>query len=139
MKWNKYLSYLLFAISIVFALIFFFGDPKKMTMPFLGWAGVLLAIAVVLVIILPLKGVFQNKAALKRLSFLLLGTIVVCVVCYLLATPAPPSQSVLDRGVTASGSTMRLTETGLYITYFLVIVSILSLVGFSIYNSIKNR
>lgn len=140
MKWTKILSYLLFAISIVFAAIFFFSDPEVMTMPFLAWAGVLLAIAVALVIILPLLGVFQNKAALKKLAFLLVGAIVICVACYFLASPELPSQTVLDRvGGNITGATMRWTETGLYVTYLLFVVAIGSLVGFSIYNSIKNR
>ena len=139
MKWIKYLIYLLFAISIVFTVVFFVSDKDVMTLPFLGWAGVLLVIAIALMLLMPLPKLLQNKAALKRSLFTLLGAAVLCVICYLIASPAMPSQSVLDQQIKVTASTMKLTDAGLYLTYFLLAVSLLSLLGLSIYKSIKNR
>ena len=139
MKWIKYLIYLIFAISGVFTIVFFVGDSKAMTLPFLGWAGVLLVIAIALMLLMPLPQLLKNKTALKRTLFTLLGAVVLCVACYLIASPAMPSQSVLAAGVKVSPSTMKLTEAGLYLTYLLLVVSLLSLLGLSIYKSIKNR
>ena len=139
MKWIKYLIYLIFAISIVFTVIFFVSDKDVMTLPFLGWAGVLLAIAVALMLVMPIPLMLQNKAALKRSLFTVLGAVVLCVICYLIASPEMPSQAVLDAGNKVSPSTMKLTDAGLYLTYLLLAFSLLSLLGLSIYKSIKNR
>ena len=139
MKWIKYLLYLLLAISIVFAIVFFVSDPQVMTLPFLVWGATLLSIAILSIIILPIPKLLQNRVALKHSLFTLLGAVILCVVCYLIASPAMPSQSVLDAGIKVSATTMRLTDAALYLTYFLLAISLISLFGLSIYKSIKNR
>ena len=68
MKLVKYLSYLLLAVSAVLIVLFYAqGTPESMVSTILGWAYILLALALVCMVVLPLffrDGKKTNKSTL---------------------------------------------------------------------------
>ena len=68
MKLVKYLSYLLLAVSAVLVIAFYaMGTPESMVSTVLGWAYILLGLALVSMLVLPLffrDGKKTNKSTL---------------------------------------------------------------------------
>ena len=79
MKLVKYLSYLLLAVSAVLIVLFYAqGTPETMVSTILGWAYILLALALVCMVVLPLF--FRDGKKMNKSTLLAYGIFAVVVV-----------------------------------------------------------
>ena len=139
-KLAKITLFALMAVSLVMTVLYYInigGDNVEgWTYAFLDLAYAILALAIVLIIALPILTFRQRKTNFKSVILILVGTIVVLGGAYLLA-PATPV--VLASGAVHEGSAVKLTETGLLVTYFLLGVALISIVGGSVFNGLKKN
>ncbi|OQC39507.1 MAG: hypothetical protein BWX62_00860 [Bacteroidetes bacterium ADurb.Bin037] len=130
----------LMVISLVMTVLYFLnteGDNLEgWTYAFLNWAYIMLALAIVLIIVLPFLTIRQRKINYKSVIFTIVGIVVVLGGAYLLA-PATPV--VLATGAVHEGPAVKLTETGLIVTYFLIAVAFLSIIGGAVYNGLRKN
>ena len=123
MKLYKYLLYALLAISATIIVIFYVqsssGDfaleniravlgSTTMVDGIIWWAYALVALSIVLVVILSLIGLANNKKSLKRAGLVLILTIIVCGISYALASGDPVAVNIEKL---PSESTLKLTDT----------------------------
>lgn len=95
------------------------------------WAYILVAIAIFVAVLFPIIDVIKNpKSGLKIMSIILLMAIIL-VVSYFLAD-ATPLEGTAANPDFKNPTVLKLTDTGLYATYFLVLVSILTVIVASI-------
>jgi Ca2+/Na+ antiporter len=134
-KFIKYLSYILFGLTAIITILFFLDD-KGMLDTFLGYAYILLGFAIISAVGLPLLNMLKNPKGLKSMLKNLLVIVVVVVLAYLLAS-GDPLKTTLETEPTAS--TLKLTDTGLIITYFLFAASVIAIVGGGLVNLLKKR
>ncbi len=134
-KFIKYLSYILFGLTAIITVLFFL-DNKGMLDTFLGYAYILLGFAILSAVGLPLINMLKNPKGLKSMLKNLLVIVVVVVLAYLLAS-GDPLKTTLETEPTAS--TLKLTDTGLIITYFLFAASVIAIVGGGLVNLLKKR
>ncbi len=134
-KFIKYLSYILFGLTAIITVLFFLDD-KGMLDTFLGYAYILLGFAILSAVGLPLINMLKNPKGLKSMLKNLLVIVVVVVLAYLLAS-GDPLKTTLETEPTAS--TLKLTDTGLIITYFLFAASVIAIVGGGLVNLLKKR
>jgi hypothetical protein len=90
-----------FVISIIVGLFTFFnttkikdGDMGSLN-PLFYWTFILLAVAVVLVFLLPLPGIIKNPKALKTTLFAIVAIVVAFGVVYLLSTKSPEGEQII--------------------------------------------
>ena len=142
MKWDKYVEYVLFAITIVcFASLFFLPQVQHMGdmyadvewMMMLTYA--IVGIGIVCALISPIKNLFSSpKAALKALIGLVVPAAVVFG-CYALSSAAPVPNSA--GGFFENAFDLKFTDTMLYLTYLVGGVSIVAIIAGEIRNAIK--
>lgn len=139
-KLAKITLFALMAVSLVMTVLYYInigGDNVEgWTYAFLDLAYAILALAIVLIIALPILTFRQRKTNFKSVILILVGTVVVLGGAYLLA-PATPV--VLASGTVHEGSAVKLTETGLLVTYFLLAVAFISIIGGSLYNGLRKN
>ncbi len=139
-KLAKISLFALIAISVVMTVLYFMNidgnNVEGWTYAFLDWAYIMIALAILLIIALPLLTIKQRKINFKSIILILVGTVVILGGAYLLA-PATPV--VLASGTVHEGSAVKLTETGLLVTYFLIAVAFISIVGGSLYNALRKN
>ena len=139
-KLAKITLFALMAVSLVMTVLYYInigGDNVEgWTYAFLDLAYAILALAIVLIIALPILTFRQRKINFKSVILILVGTVVVLGGAYLLA-PATPV--VLASGAVHEGSAVKLTETGLLVTYFLLGVALISIVGGSVFNVLRKK
>jgi hypothetical protein len=136
-KFYKFLSYFLLALSLVMGVIFYAApDKEAMTNVLLYYAYILFGATILAAIALPLKNFIENPKGLKKVIFSIVAVIVVFGVSYLLSSGAP-----LDVNVTPapSESTLKITDTALYVTYILALCSLVAILYGGISKMIKNR
>ncbi|MDP3437033.1 MAG: hypothetical protein Q8S04_07300 [Bacteroidales bacterium] len=134
-KFIKYLSYILLGLAVVIT-IAFFTNKEGMIDTFLGYAYLLLGVALVLALGLPLLQMISNPKSLKKVLYSLILVVVVVGLAYLLAS-GDPLATTLDKEPTAS--TLKITDTGLIITYLLFAASVTAIIAGGIINLVKNR
>jgi hypothetical protein len=133
LKFVKYILYILLAVSALFMIAFFFNQEAVLD-SFLMYAYVLLGIAIVAVIGLPLINLFDNPKGLKKILFSLVAVVVLVGVSYLLASGAPLSNANLH----PTENVLKLTDTGLIVTYILIAISFLSILLGGVFSIVRN-
>jgi phosphatidylserine synthase len=144
-KISTIVLYILVAISVILASLFFAGgtvtentglltDKEPMfTAINLAWAYLLFVIALVLTLAFSLYNIITNPKAIKGTLIALLAGVVLVVVAYLLASDAP-----VGRGAdVTSAATLKWVGTGLYVTYILGGLALLSIVVSEIYRALS--
>ncbi len=134
-KFIKYLSYILLGLAVVIT-IAFFTNKEGMIDTFLGYAYLLFGVAIVLALGLPLLQMIGNPKSIKKAIYSLILVVVVVGLAYMLAS-GDPLMTTLENEPTAS--TLKITDTGLIITYLLFLVSITAIVAGGVINMVKNR
>ncbi|GAB1474734.1 hypothetical protein MASR2M69_21750 [Bacteroidota bacterium] len=134
-KFIKYLSYILFGLAAIITILFFVDD-EGMLDTFLGYAYILFGVAILTAVGMPLLQMLKNPKAMKSMLKNLIIVVVVVVLAYLLAS-GDPLKTTLE--VEPTASTLKLTDTGLIITYFLFAASIVAIVGGGLFNLLKKR
>ena len=134
-KLGKYILYTLMAISIVFVVAFFVNQDAVLD-SFLYYAYILFGVALLAVICLPLINLFGNPKGVKKILSSLLGVVVLVGVSYLLSSGDP---IVNKPNLEASESVLKMTDTGLIMTYFLAAAAVLSIGVGGVLSIIRNR
>lgn len=134
-KLGKYILYSLMAISVIFVVAFFINQDAVLD-SFLYYAYVLFGVALFSVICLPLINLFDNPKGIKKI-LLSLGLVVVLVgLAYLLSSGEP---LVNKPNLQPSENTLKMTDTGLILTYFLAGAAFLSIAFGGVLSIIRNR
>ncbi len=134
-KFIKYLSYILIALSFVLGVAFYINQDA-MTEVLITYGYVLLALAAVSAIVLPLLRLLSNPKGLKSILVKLVIVVVICGLSYALAS-TDPVKVLIEPAPTAE--TLKLTDAGLIMTYFLAFASIAAIVFGGIINLVRNR
>ncbi|MFA5849619.1 MAG: hypothetical protein WC833_07030 [Bacteroidales bacterium] len=134
-KLLKYLLYILFAISIVF-IIGFFVNQDAMLDSLLYYTYVLVGISFLAIIILPMINLIKNPKGLKKMLMTLVVAVVFVGVAYLLSSGEPLMVKI---NVEASENVLKLTDTGLILTYILAAGAFLAIISGGIVRIARNR
>ncbi len=135
-KFVNYISYILLGLAVVITVLFFINQ-QNMLDTFLGYGYVLLGIAALLAVGLPLLGMFSNPKGFKKILINLAIVVVVVGLSYALASGDPLANTNINPE--PSASTLKITDTGLLITYILFGVAIISILAGSLINMVRNR
>lgn len=129
--------WVLLGISLVLFVLFYMGSAvpgtegtsmyePTITETTLNWAFILLVVAVVLTLGFSIVNLVTHPKALKRSVFILLGIGVLIVISYYLASDQVLSMPGYE-GSENVPKTLKLTGTGLYLTYILACIAMLSI------------
>lgn len=129
-KGLKIFSAVIFVLILIVAVLFY-ANPESETMVniVIYFAYIITAIAILCTLILPLPLLFQYPKKLKKVGLSLLLVVVVFGIGYLLSSGDPINLNIENQ---PSEQTLKLTDTGLIVTYILVAVSIITIVGGSV-------
>ena len=127
--------YGLLAISIVLTVLAFSLPDNRGVGTRLSRTSLLAAIAVLAVILVPLMNIAQNPKAAMR-SLIGLGIVIVVIgVSFALSSAEPIMLS--NKEIADNPTDLRLTDAGLYTTYFVMIAAIIVTIYGEIRNSLK--
>ncbi|MDD2329492.1 MAG: hypothetical protein PHD16_02280 [Bacteroidales bacterium] len=139
-KVSKITLWVLFAISIVLTVLYFMNTKgpnlDAWTYTYLNWAYIMVGLAILLIILLPILTFRQRTVKVKSLLILLVIAIVLVGGAYLIA---PGTPITLATGAVKEGASVKLTDTALYLTYFLLAIAAISIIGGSVYNALKKN
>ena len=128
---------ILIIVSVVLLVLGFTAGWKESNVDtLLTWTYIMVGLAIAAVVIVGLViGAINDPKSLVKLG---IGLVVVAVVCFLayLIAPGAPAMGMLQQ---PSAATLKLTDTILYLTYFVGIVAILSIVVGEIRLAITNK
>ena len=129
-KGLKIFSAVIFVLILIVAVLFY-ANPESETMVniVIYFVYILTAIAILCTLILPLPLLFQYPKKLKKVGLSLLLVVVVFGIGYILSSGDPINLNIENQ---PSEQTLKLTDTGLIVTYILVAVSIITIVGGSV-------
>jgi uncharacterized membrane protein len=136
-KINSLLLYVAIAITTIVTIYYFFvGNQESNVGTLLIWAYILLALGVVLLICIPILNIGANPASLKKAAVSIAFLVALFVIAYILSSDA---QTVTTQAMLTppSATTMKITDTGLYATYLLMVLSIGAILFGTIYGSVK--
>ncbi len=139
-KFLKILSYFLLITSFILGVIFYAvpTDLKEnlMTNVLLYFAYILFFATILAAVVLPLMNLLDNPKGLKKGLLSIVVVVVVFGLAFLMSSGKP-----LDAVVNPAPSvlTLKITDTGLIVTYILAAVSIIAIVGGGIINMVRNR
>lgn len=134
--------WVLMALTIVFAVLFYFGNMVEgtegtrleepvVTQTFLSYAYILFFIAAGITIIFSIVNVIINPKGIKKGLVFLAGAAVIIIVAYLLA-----DDTILDMpyftGKGNDPTTLKWVDTGMFTAYFLVVVAFLAILWSSV-------
>ncbi len=134
MKYLSILRYVLLIASVVVVAQGFTG-AEIVVDTMLNWAYILMGITAVLSVGMPLINLAKNPAAAVRSLIGVAIVAVVLVVTYNLSDATPITTATGD--VFDNELELRLSDTGLYTTYFAFGVCVLSIIVLEIYNMFK--
>ena len=134
-KLGKYILYTLMAITVVFVVAFFFNKDAVLD-SFLYYAYFLFGITLLAMICLPIINLIGNPKGIKKILFSLLIVVVLVGVSYLLSSGDP---LVNKPNLVTSESALKMTDTGLIMTYFLGAAAVLSIGVGGLLSIIRNR
>lgn len=140
-NYSKFFKILMFALILVSVGILVMGfladfDDSKVEL-LLKWTYVMVGIAVAAVIIMGLIiSVANNPKSLIKLAGIIVGVGAVCVLAYVLAPGNPAVGLITDQ---PEGSTLKLTDTILNLTYLAAGAAIVSIVIGEIVAAIRNK
>ncbi len=140
-KISKIALWVLMGVSLVFTVLYFVykgeqGGPTidAWTYAYLDWAYIMLALTVLLIIILPILTIKERKINFKGIILTIVGVVVVVGGAYLLA---PGNPVTLANGTVKEGTVTKFTDAAIYVTYFMMLVTVLAIVFGSVYNAVK--
>ncbi len=137
---SKITLWVLLAISIVLTVLYFLNTKGEnldaWTYTYLNWAYIMIGLAILLIILLPIITFRQHTIKVKPLLILLVIAVVLVGGAYLLA---PGTPVLLATGAIVEGSSVKLTDTALYLTYFLLALAAIAIIGGSVYNALKKN
>ncbi len=132
MKLVKYLYYLLLAVSAVLIVLFYAqGTPESMVSTILGWAYVLIAVAVVSMLVLPL--LFKSGKKVQKSTLIAYGIFAVVVLVAVLFSSDAALEGVTT-SVEPSASDLKFTDGAVMAAGLLIAVAFVSI----IIGSLKN-
>ena len=102
----------------------------------LGWGYLMVGLALAAVILVGLViGLINNPASIVKIC---IGIVVIAAICFVAYTIAPgaPAMGMLEQ---PEASTLKLTDTILYLTYFAGIAAVLSIVVGEIRLALTNK
>ncbi len=120
MKWTKYVQIALLLVCVAVFVYFLMAGEAAVGM-MLTWAYIILGLALVSALVFPIAGMFSNpKGAIGTL----IGLVVAAAAIFGLFSLASDAPMVLPNGdVVDNVTTLKLTDTGLYIAYLALIAS----------------
>lgn len=137
-KFTKAFLYIAYVLAIVFTVMFFMGldgtsDRSAQNIaaagPYLSFAYVLAFLALGLVLVFSVINVIIDPSNLKMALVGIGGLVVIAVISYMLSSDAPlnfTSKEVADI-YNKDTTTLKWTDTGLYLTYTLFGISIIGM------------
>ena len=126
MKLVKYLSYLLLAVSAVLVIAFYaMGTPESMVSTILGWAYVLLGLALVSMLILPLF--FRDGKKTNKSTLVAYGIFAVVVLVAVLFSSDAPLEGVTT-SVEPSAIDLKFTDGGVMAAGLLIAVAFIAII-----------
>ena len=132
MKLVKYLSYLLLVVSAVLIIAFYaMGTPETMVSTILGWAYILIGLAIVSMLVLPLF--FRDGKKMNKSTLLAYGIFAVVVVVAVLFSSDAPLQGVTT-SVEPSASDLKFTDGGVMAAGLLIAISFIAILVGSLKN-----
>ena len=135
----KWTMILLIVVSVALLVVGFAAGWKEGNVDtLLGWTYIMVGLAIAAVVIVGLViGTINNPKSLVKIGIGLVAVAVVCFIAYLIA-PGDPALNLTTMDQ-PSDSTLKLTDTILYLTYFAGIVAVLSIVVGEIRLAITNK
>lgn len=135
MKYIKYLSYILLAISVVIIVLFYSsGYSEAMVNLALQWAGVLFFACMIGAVCLPFF--FSTGKGLKSTLIKVGVVVVLCGLSYVLASGDPLQVAT---NVEATPNELKFTDAGLIMTIILFALAVVSIISGAIINTVRNR
>lgn len=132
MKLVKYLSYLLLAVSAVLIIAFYaMGTPESMVSTVLGWAYILLGLALVSMLVLPLF--FRDGKKTNKSTLVAYGIFAVVVLVAVLFSSDAPLEGVTT-SVEPSATDLKFTDGGVMAAGLLIAVSFVAIIVGSLKN-----
>ena len=132
MKLVKYLSYLLLVVSAVLIIAFYaMGTPETMVSTILGWAYILIGLAIVSMIVLPLF--FRDGKKTNKSTLLAYGIFAVVVVVAVLFSSDAPLEGVTT-SVEPTASDLKFTDGGVMAAGLLIAISFVAILVGSVKN-----
>ena len=132
MKLVKYLSYLLLAVSAVLVIAFYaMGTPESMVSTVLGWAYILLGLALVSMLVLPLF--FRDGKKTNKSTLVAYGIFAVVVLVAVLFSSDAPLEGVTT-SVEPSAMDLKFTDGGVMAAGLLIAISFIAILVGSLKN-----
>ena len=132
MKLVKYLSYLLLAVSAVLIIVFYAqGTPESMVSTILGWAYVLLAVALVSMLVLPVF--FRSGKKTQKSPLIAAGIFAVVVILAVVTSSSAPLEGVTT-SVEPSASDLKFTDGAVMSAGLLIAVAFVAIIVGSLKN-----
>ena len=132
MKLVKYLSYLLLAVSAVLIIVFYAqGTPESMVSTILGWAYILLAVALVSMIVLPVF--FRSGKKTQKSTLIAAGIFAVVVILAVVTSSSAPLEGVTT-SVEPSASDLKFTDGAVMSAGLLIAVAFVAIIVGSLKN-----
>lgn len=134
--------WVLMAVTIVFAFIFYFGNMVEgtegtrleepvITQTFLSWAYILFFAAAAITIIFSVINIVINPKGIKKGIIALVGAVVIIIIAYLMA-----DDTVLEMpyftGKGNDPTTLKWVDTGMFTAYILVALAFLAIIWSSV-------
>jgi len=132
MKLVKYLSYLLLAVSAVLIILFYAqGTPESMVSTILGWAYILLGVAVVSMLVLPLF--FRSGKKTQKSTLIAVAIFAVVVILAVVTSSSAPLEGVTT-SVEPSASDLKFTDGAVMSAGLLIAVAFVAIIVGSLKN-----
>lgn len=132
MKLVKYLSYLLLAVSAVLIILFYAqGTPESMVSTILGWAYILLGIAVVSMLVLPVF--FRSGKKTQKSTLIAVAIFAVVVILAVVTSSSAPLEGVTT-SVEPSASDLKFTDGAVMSAGLLIAVAFVAIIVGSLKN-----
>lgn len=130
---TKIFSWGIMGISVIFAIVYFYrlsgtetAAQLDIAAPYIMWAYILVGIAVVFSLLFPLVNIILNPRNAYKVLIGVAGVGLVFLLGYLLADPTP-IVGTIDNPDFSKRWVLLLADTGIYATYILFAVAIISL------------
>ena len=132
MKLVKYLYYLLLAVSAVLIVLFYAqGTPESMVSTILGWAYILLAVALVSMLVLPVF--FRSGKKTQKSTLIAAGIFAVVVILAVVTSSSAPLEGVTT-SVEPSASDLKFTDGAVMSAGLLIAVAFVAIIVGSLKN-----
>lgn len=136
-KFVKILSYILLIISFLSGLVFYILPSNEVMIDVILYlAYIFFAIAIIASLGMPLAYALKNPKGIKQGLIKVGAVILVFAVAFLLSSGDPLATNIEPAPSTL---TLKITDTGLYVTYLLATISVLAIVLGGVVNLVKNR